>query len=737
MLLSFRFRLFAAISLVSLVCLALAAYVLNQGRHQALATIVQQQLQMIPDRTTIGFKFAKVGQRRFFKLSDRDPLQRWLASLRGLPQEPVVRLFFVDSQQRLWPLKARGKNLQFHTAEPVKTGARSLDLGKLTQTLHTPRVFDLAEVGKWLGRTLPLAGADQSLLLAVKLPDRSWLAAFNDMSRQWGLLAVIGALLGLLYLTAHWLTQPVRKLAALACELGQGKLDIQIPYRRRDEIGLLATSLRVMAESLRISHARLKDHSMALEDQVRDQTEKLAADRTYLNLVLESIHDGLVVIDSDFKILPGTSLKSHEILEVDSLEGQDFFDILFSYDQEHQKERELLFNTLSTAFNLFIPDQFDDIMNALPRHMKINFRHGARLLEFNFAAIVEQDAISKIIVTFSNETEKYAHRNVGSYAHHKAIGFVEQLQVLSQGDSKRLALSDFLNESFLTVHKVHLAFEKSDYLDANAIFRQLHTVKGNARTLNLESVAYLAHELESLVQKLRDEPDEFTVEDHEEARTHCKYLLRGLAASKFILRANLDDEQEFSSRWDAYCSSTTEGVCQLAEELGKQVQVEWDIAAEMGHEDFTLFKRVIGHMLRNAVDHGIEEPEARRSQNKSATGHIEVGVSYQSGWWQVIVKDDGSGIDREQLLQRAKRKNLLGSHVEELQDDDVIMVLCHPGVSSREEVTEVSGRGVGLDAVAREVRVLGGDLALVQSSRQGTTFRISWPVHQQHQALSA
>ena len=136
----------------------------------------------------------------------------------------------------------------------------------------------------------------------------------------------------------------------------------------------------------------------------------------------------------------------------------------------------------------------------------------------------------------------------------------------------------------------------------------------------------------------------------------------------------------------------------------------------------------IVHLLRNAVDHGIEPADARRAAGKSETGRILLQASRDRSAIVIKVSDDGGGIDRERVLQRAKRDGLVDAQKTDLTEDELLRLLARPGFSTADRVTELSGRGVGVDAVYTRVRALGGAMDIRSSPGSGTTVMIRLPV---------
>jgi two-component system, chemotaxis family, sensor kinase CheA len=167
----------------------------------------------------------------------------------------------------------------------------------------------------------------------------------------------------------------------------------------------------------------------------------------------------------------------------------------------------------------------------------------------------------------------------------------------------------------------------------------------------------------------------------------------------------------------------------LARELGKQVafrvegkEIELDraILDELGDP--------LLHLLRNAVDHGVEPLAERRRRGKKAEGEIVLAAVRERASVAISVRDDGRGIDRKQILERAKRDGVVDPHAEALTDDQLLRVLARPGFSTAEAVTSVSGRGVGIDVAVTRIRALGGTIEIRSEEGKGTTFVMRLPV---------
>ena len=133
------------------------------------------------------------------------------------------------------------------------------------------------------------------------------------------------------------------------------------------------------------------------------------------------------------------------------------------------------------------------------------------------------------------------------------------------------------------------------------------------------------------------------------------------------------------------------------------------------------------HMVRNAADHGIETAEDRRRAGKDLTGRIELKARHQAGSILVEISDDGKGLNKKRILEKARNAGIVKSD-EELSEQDIFRLIFHAGLSTAEKVTDVSGRGVGMDVVRRNVEALRGRIDIVSVEGQGSTFTIRLPL---------
>ena len=153
---------------------------------------------------------------------------------------------------------------------------------------------------------------------------------------------------------------------------------------------------------------------------------------------------------------------------------------------------------------------------------------------------------------------------------------------------------------------------------------------------------------------------------------------------------------------------------------GKEIELDRAILDELGDP--------LLHLLRNAVDHGVEAPAERRKAGKKEEGEVVLAAVRERASVAITISDDGRGIDRKKILEKAKRENVVDAHQDALTDDQLLRVIARPGFSTAAQVTNVSGRGVGIDVVMSRIRALGGTVEIHTEIGKGTTFVLRMPV---------
>ena len=166
----------------------------------------------------------------------------------------------------------------------------------------------------------------------------------------------------------------------------------------------------------------------------------------------------------------------------------------------------------------------------------------------------------------------------------------------------------------------------------------------------------------------------------------------------------------------------------LSQKLGKKINFE--MYGEQTELDKTVMEKIgdpLVHLVRNSIDHGIESPELRKQAGKPEVGNVRLNAFHKGGNILIEISDDGAGLNKERILSKAREKGLIEDGCQ-LSEEKTFELLFQPGFSTAETVSDVSGRGVGMDVVRRNIRELGGNIEISSAEGHGTTFTIRLPL---------
>lgn len=515
--------------------------------------------------------------------------------------------------------------------------------------------------------------------------------------------AIAAGLTLLLSLIARFaIVRPLGKLvvAANAIERGQSS---HIEVDSKDEIGQLAAAFRSMAQAI-------------------DSREKrITARNRDMRLVLDNVGQGFVTLDSGGRLSEERSRILHEWFG-QPRPADTFAEYIGRVDPQAGERFEVGWMLISDGF---LPIQFG--LDQLPKRAMA----GERTLELAYRAIWNDDAVEAVLVVVSDIS-------AGIERERALVAQRETLSVFQHIISDRGAFDEFLEEAACMVKSV----QESDGSDGVGLRRTLHTLKGGAAIFGLESIAEYCHLLET---ELEDPERTLTPEQRHELDARwgrVRQVVDQLVANPGIsisreehrkvvgaLEGRVPPDmlaQLASWQYEAAAGRLAllgKQAQAIAQRLGKgplQVQVE-PTELRLPPKRWGPLWTVLSHVLRNAVDHGIEHPEERSEAGKPAPT-ISLSLAHVDGRVVLTVRDDGRGIDWARIAELAKERGLPAS-----TPDDLEAALFADGVTSRSEVTTTSGRGVGLGAVRDVVRRLGGRLELDSAPQRGTAFTISLP----------
>jgi len=222
------------------------------------------------------------------------------------------------------------------------------------------------------------------------------------------------------------------------------------------------------------------------------------------------------------------------------------------------------------------------------------------------------------------------------------------------------------------------------------------------------------HDVTAVQQTLQRNMGEVEAAVLQQARG-TRDLQRGLMQTRTVPFSNLDERLYRIAR-------------QTARELNKKINL--DIKDSHIELDRSVLERIaapLEHLLRNAIGHGIEMPDQRRAAGKPETGEITVSLRQESNEIAIIIRDDGAGLDLAKLRNKGLEKGLVDPQ-QDVSDDELIALIYNPGFSTAEAVTEIAGRGVGMDVVRNEITAIGGHIETSSVAGKGVTFSVFLPL---------
>jgi chemosensory pili system protein ChpA (sensor histidine kinase/response regulator) len=329
-----------------------------------------------------------------------------------------------------------------------------------------------------------------------------------------------------------------------------------------------------------------------------------------------------------------------------------------------------------------------------------------------------------------------------------------QQQARAHGEQVRVQstlLDDMVNYAGeINIYRSRMEQQVSDYRYNLAELDQTITrLRDQLRLLEMETEAQILYRYEQEVDASNQEFDPLEMDRYSNLQQASRSLIESISDLRSLqeLMENTTRESEtlllqqsrvstdlqdglMRSRmipFSGLASRLRRIVRQSARQLGKKVDLE--LFGADGEMDRTVIDRVIApleHMLRNAVAHGIELPEQRKALDKKVEGLITITFDREGPEIVLRIEDDGAGINTEAIRERALERGLMveGS---QLSDYDVMQFILHTGFSTAAEVTQISGRGVGMDVVNSEVKQLGGSLHIESTAGHGTTFTVRLP----------
>lgn len=479
------------------------------------------------------------------------------------------------------------------------------------------------------------------------------------------------------------------------------------------------------------------DNVIGLEKKVEERTQQLRERNREMQVVLDSIEQGIVTVDAEGKLMPEHS--SAIVSFFGEFEpGETFADFL---SRNCVATAEWFSMNWEAIGDGFLPLEL--AVDQLPKESRIDGSSYA----FQYRPKLDANGeLESLLIVVSDMTSEVARQHSESLQR-------ELLTMLERAMKDQAGFAAFYSESTALLEKVEKASHESVTLEEK---RALHTMKGNAAAFGLGSISAACHALE----------ETWANNSPEEAKTSFtalkdRWLELGQTAQRLLGDSDSDTIKVPAPQLEAMLDLATEEgqeelavliaellleptspalerlesqALQIAERLERSpLQTSVDChGVRVQRAAFQPLWSALVHVIRNAIDHGIESPEERMEASKAAEGSLSIRTCFEGDLMVVSVEDDGRGIDWSRVRDKAKECELPHESRE-----DLINALFASEFTTRDRVSELSGRGVGLAAVAEAVENLHGTISVTSTPGEGTRMEFRIPLeHASSQATA-
>jgi HAMP domain-containing protein/HPt (histidine-containing phosphotransfer) domain-containing protein len=504
----------------------------------------------------------------------------------------------------------------------------------------------------------------------------------------------------------------------------------------------------------------IEEQNRTLEQKVEERTAELRQKTNDINNMMQNMHQGIFTILPGGKIHPEYSAYLESILETKQIADMSVMELLFSNTTLGGNA----LSQISAALDAILDEDsmmFDFNSHCLVKEFTKNMPDGrAKIMELDWDPIIgESDKVDKLMVTLRDVT---ALRGLQAEAEKQKWELDVIGQILSVTSDK---FSSFIRDAY------KFADENEQLISQNSepvseviatLFRNMHTIKGNARIYSFTAITDVAHAAEDTYNEMRKsqaatwDKDKMLAELNETRRLVQTYeniytekLAGNKASGMFIDQELLDKlkqilensgdtninelKQSLKNITEAIGTESIESLMDalihslpaLAQQLGKPTPhvVSNDHNIRFLPEIAPVIKNIFTHSFRNAIDHGIESIAERKAQGKPEFGTITVDVSQSVDFVNLSISDDGRGLAVNKLKQKAIQNGTLDAKGN-ISSEQLADLIFQSGLTTAEKVSDISGRGVGMDAIRKFVEKAGGkvEIRFKEKPKQDSEF---------------
>jgi len=654
---------------------------------------------------------------------------------RAVSQDPdLVYGLFVNSEGEALAFQKRGAPAADQVA-PEKDAWRALGLEQKELVARKEVIRRAFRLGQEVVEVAePVLGDDNEVLGTIRygLSTRRMhqalsVAAVESKSQQINSIALIGVTVGLATLLgillsrvqAVRITQPVQALTQAAIDLAGGERSVRVSINSGDELQVLGYSFNRMVEELTHSYRELEEMNRTLEHKVEERTLALAGRNRDMRLVLDNVDQGFVTLSMDGVMASERSAVVDRWFGTGP--GKTFWHYLFATNPDFALGFELGWDQLVADV---LP--YEVALEQLPSRLNAN----GSSFSLRYLPLVKDERLEGVLVVVADITDRLLRER-------EEAELTEMMEAFRRLMLDRTGFLAFSNEAANMVKRVC----SPEVTDGHELRSTLHTLKGNSAQMGLKVVAHLCHTLEDeLATGDGMKSQELLAKRWQALSDHVTQLVGDagrstmeVSASDYAALVNTLSREGKSAALAELLTWKLEPATRplsrladqargLAARLGKgDVEIEVQAASvRLDPEVYGPFFSDLVHLVRNAIDHGIESPEERPA-NKPAVGKMIFKVQARDNRLVFEISDDGRGIDWAAIAQLGASLGLPSRTPAER-----LAILCRQGVTTRVDISETSGRGVGMSAIKQRIDAMHGRLE-VDSSSSGTKWTISLP----------
>ncbi|MEM7181801.1 MAG: GAF domain-containing protein [Spirochaetota bacterium] len=491
---------------------------------------------------------------------------------------------------------------------------------------------------------------------------------------------------------------------------------------RIDTLNTLASQAAISIEN-----AKLYNN---LEYRVKERTKEIGD-------IMDTVEQGILTINPNLTMNSEYSRKVNDIFAVTQLKEEKFISI---FPLEIHKKLETFLTQLFQ--NKFMSEKMFVSLNPLHEY-KLQRKDGtSKYLSFHFSRIYKEDIrgiknrkVDKLMVVIDDKTEEYRlQQQLETKAREQANKVEKLYQILNLKPS---VFTGFLQEGSEVVtiirNKLSAGIDKlKDNRNVEESYRAIHTLKGNARALNLDGISEVCHQLEDELDKVRNNLDGIDQSLYELVQKGIDQVELELRDGNSLFEKILGMKTALSSKLPSHLSSLESLLRNIVQKESTELQIKVDFSfqselqIDLSQEKLQTLKNPLLQIVRNSLAHGLEDVATRKRFGKPETGKLQVLLQEKEDKLIISCSDDGRGLDASILRQKAIAKNLMTTaQANSLSDEECYKIIFYSGFSTAERVTGTAGRGVGMDIVKTEIEKAGGEILVETEKKKFTKFIIS------------